>query len=80
MSTMNDYSEYSVTVTNDPSYYGSSCTQADAERIAASLGDMIRGEFPGIRITDSGRGVCGPDDEVVEQIRQWVEENWTNAL
>lgn len=80
MNTTMNYSDYSVQVTTDPSYYGSSCTQADADRIAANLGDMIRAEFPGVQITNSGRPVCGPDSGVVEEIRQWVEENWTNAL
>ncbi len=30
-----DYSEYSVKISSDPSYYGSDCTQQDADRIAA---------------------------------------------
>lgn len=75
-----NYSEYSVCVSNDPSYYGSTCTQADADRIASDLGRMIAAEFPGIQITSSGRPVAGPDADVVEEIRQWVETNWTAAL
>lgn len=80
MSTITDYSDYSVQVSTDPSYYGSTCTQADADRIAESLGNLIRGEYPGIQITNSGRPVSGPDVDMCEDIRQWVEANWTAAL
>lgn len=80
MTTTADYSDYSVQVSTDPSYYGSTCTQADADRIAESLSQMIRSEYPGIQITTSGRPVSGPDSDVVEEIRQWVEANWTAAL
>lgn len=77
-----DYSEYSIMVGTDPGYYGSQCGDEDAQRIANSVADLIRREFPGIQVnlTEIGRPVTGPDSEVVEEIREWVENNWTAAL
>lgn len=77
-----DYSEYSVTVGTDAGYYGSQCTDADAVRIADSIAELIRGEYPGIQVNTAciGRPVTGPDEEVVDDIRRWIEDNWTAAL
>ena len=77
-----DYSEYSVKISSDPSYYGSDCTQQDADRIAASLADLIRSEFPGIDIVenDLNSKTTGPDETVIEEINTWIEKNWTAAL
>ena len=77
-----DFSEYSVTVETDPGYYGSRCTDADAVKIANGIAELIRSEFPGIQINTQsvGRPVTGPDEEVVEDIRRWVDDNWTAAL
>ena len=82
MSTTTDYSEYTVTVGTDPGYYGSQCSEEDGKRIAESIADLIRSEFAGILInmSDTGRPVTGPDSEVVEEIRIWIEDNWTAAL
>ena len=74
------FSEYSVCVSTDPSYYGSDCTQFDADRIAANLSDLIKAEFPEIVVTSSGRSVAGPDEETCEDINRWIQENWTAAL
>jgi hypothetical protein len=77
-----DYSEYSVKISSDPSYYGNKCTQQDADRIAASLADLIRSEFPGIDIVenDLNSKTTGPDETVIEEINTWIEKNWTAAL
>lgn len=61
------------------------CRKADAERIFKSLGDLVRGQFPGIEIGRyvDGQGsseTTGPDDAVIEEIDRWVSENWTAAL
>lgn len=82
---MNDYSEYTVKISSEPSYYGSECTQQDADRIVESLGNLIRSEFPGIQtekyVDGQGSGkTTGPDDSVIEEINQWIENNWTAAL
>lgn len=79
------YDNYTVYISSEPSYYGSDCTQEDANRIVKNLGDLIRSEFPGIDINeyrDGGRSskTTGPDEAVVETINRWIEENWTAAL
>ena len=78
------YQNYSVTVSTDPTYYGSECSHHDAVRIASGIADMIRSEFPGIDVRIGsdigGRGVTGPDDAIVRQIENWIAENWTAAL
>lgn len=77
-----DYSEYSVKVTSDPSYYGTDCTQADAARMAASLADLIRSEFDGIDVVENALNskTTGPDENVIEEINTWIQDNWTAAL
>lgn len=75
-----NYSEYSTAISNEPSYYGTDCTQADADRIAASLTKMIESEFPGINVTTSGSKTTGPDSEVIDEINDWISNNWTAAL
>lgn len=82
---MNKYSEYTVKISSEPNYYGSECTQQDADRIVESLGNIIRTEFPGIQTEKyvDGQGsskTTGPDESVVEEINLWIENNWTAAL
>lgn len=82
---MNNYSEYTVKISSEPSYYGSECTQQDADRIVESLGGLIRTEFPGIQTEKhvDGQGsseTTGPDGSVIEEINLWIENNWTAAL
>ena len=75
---MNNYSEYTVKISSEPSYFGSECTQEDADRIVESLGNLIRIEFPEIQIEKyaDGQGsskTTGPDESVVEEINLWIE-------
>jgi hypothetical protein len=81
---MSTYSEYTVRVSTDPSYYGSTCTQADADRIAGNIEKLILAEFPGVTVIKEseigGRGVEGPDQETVDAISDWIASNWTAAL
>lgn len=79
------YKDYVLPISTDCSYYGSNCTQDDADRIAARIGEIAAKQFPGIQIRNhallGGSGkVSGPNDGVCEEIRQWVEENWQAAL
>ena len=74
-----------VQIPTEPSYYGSDCTQEDADSIAESLSSLIRNQFPGIatEIHVDGRGsgkTTGPNEAVVERINLWIETNWTTAL
>lgn len=79
-----DYSEYTVSISVDPVYYGDNCSTTDALRIAKNLTDMIVAEFPGITVLGDeaigSSGVTGPDDSMCEEIRSWVQDNWTAAL
>ena len=79
-----DFSEYTVRISNDPSYYGPDCSDADAERITGQIADLIRGEFPGITVEGfneiGSSATTGPDSNVINDINQWIRENWTSAL
>jgi hypothetical protein len=81
---MSNYSEYTVRVSTDPSYYSSTCTQADAERISDNIAKLVEAEFLGVSIIKEseigGRGVSGPDQEIVDEISDWISTNWTAAL
>ncbi len=81
MSTLN---EYTVRISTDASYYGSTCTQADADRIADAITKLVEAEFPGVTVIKEreigGRGVEGPDQETVDAISDWIASNWTAAL
>ena len=80
-----DYSEYEVRVIDEPSYYGSECSQEDADAISEKLCEMIERQFPGIqtdlwRDGDGSSKTTGPDDDICEEINDWISNNWTAAL
>jgi flavodoxin len=80
-----DYSEYTVFVSEEPSYYGSECTQDDADAISEKLCEMIQREFPGIQTDlwtdgDGSSKTTGPDDDTRDEINEWISSNWTAAL
>jgi hypothetical protein len=80
-----DYSEYTVCVSDEPSYYGSECSQDDADEISDKLCEMIQRQFPGIQtdIWSDGDGsskTTGPDDNICDDIDEWISNNWTAAL
>lgn len=80
-----DYSEYTVHISNKAEYYGTSCTDEDAERIAEALGDLIEKQFPNIEtsIWNEGYGsssITGPNQDTINKINEWIAENWQAAL
>ena len=80
-----DYSEYLVRVSDEPSYYGSECSQDDADEISEKLCEMIERQFPGIQTDlwsdgDGSSKTTGPDDNICEEINEWISNNWTAAL
>ncbi len=80
-----DYSEYTVKNSTEGSFYGSECTQGDANRIANAIGDLIRNEFPGINVEEWQDGnvsskTTGPEESVMDEINDWIANNWTAAL
>lgn len=80
-----DHSEYTVFVSDEPSYYGSECSQEDADAISDKLCEMIQRQFPGIQTDlwsdgDGSSKTSGPDDNVCDEINEWISNNWTAAL
>jgi hypothetical protein len=71
-----NYSRYSVFIGTDPAEYGSYCTQAGADSCAEMLAQLIAEEFDGIRVNvrENGSAVRGPDGDVCEEIRLWIQE------
>ena len=82
---INNYSEYTVKNSTEPSFYGSDCTQEDANRIAATISELVHNEFPGINVEEWIDGAVsskttGPDQDVIDEINDWIANNWTIAL
>ena len=80
-----DYSEYEVKISDEPSYYGSECSQEDADEISEKLCEMIEHQFPGIQTDlwsdgDGSSKTTGPNEDTVNSIDEWIELNWTAAL
>jgi hypothetical protein len=80
-----DYSEYEVRVSNDPSYYGTECTPDDGDRIANAICELIENQFPGIQTElwmecHCSSSTTGPNEDTVQSIDEWIELNWTAAL
>lgn len=82
--TMKPFTGYTVRISTEPSYYGSSCTEVDADNIYNSLATLITGQFPGVTIEPhDGRGsskTTGPDEAACDEIDNWIALNWTKAL
>ena len=82
---MMTYTEYTVRLSNEPSYYGSGCSQEKADNIVDNLSERIRCEFEGINVElfkDGEHSTCmaGPDEQTCREIEDWIAENWTVAL
>jgi hypothetical protein len=76
-----------IQLPTDPSYWGSTATQADVSRILDNLQSMIRAQFAGYfdltferTATPRGSGVHSDDNDAVELISEWISDNWTAAL
>jgi len=78
---MKTYKRYSVDISYEPSYYRADVTDAEAVRIASALAELVEAEFPGIKVFyGPGRPVCGPEESVCAEIREWIHDNWISAL
>jgi len=80
-----DYSEYTIFVSKQASYYGSECTDEQAEDIAMRISSLAKRQFPNIvtEIHREGDGSCsttGPNDDTCDEITQWMQENSTAVL
>lgn len=83
--TTTDFSEYTVYVGNDESNYGSECTREQAVKIADSIQSMIENQYPGINVIrteeiGASTPTSGPDQNVIDDIHAWIQENWTSGL
>ena len=79
--------EVLIQLPSDPSYWGSTATQADVSRILDNLQSMIRAQFAGYfdltferTATPRGSGVHSDDSDAVELISEWISDNWTAAF
>jgi len=80
-----DYSEYTIFVSQEASYYGSECTDEQAEDIAIRICAQAEREFPNLvtELWREGHGSCsmtGPNDDTCDDIIRWMQDNWTAAL
>jgi hypothetical protein len=80
-----DYSEYTIYVSQEASYYGSECTDEQAEDIAMRISSLAKRQFPNLvtEIWSEGDGSCsttGPNDDTCDEITQWMQENSTAVL
>lgn len=81
------YTAITVQLPTDPSYWGSTATTADVERILDNLESMIRSEF-GDRYelefertqTPEGSGVHSENESDGKEIHSWIQNNWAAAL
>ena len=79
--------EVLIQLPSDPSYWGSTATQADVSRILDNLQSMIRAQFAGYfdltferTATPRGSGVHSDDSDAVELISEWISDHGTAAL
>jgi hypothetical protein len=82
---MTNFSEYTISISTEPSYYGSEATQATVESFFTTITTMLSEEFPGVstvRFSDGMKSskTTGPDETVCDEIDRWIEANWTKAL
>ena len=80
-----------VQLPTEPSYWGSEITEQEIGSILDKMESMILKEYSEapfeIRIERTSTPRWNPvfsadcdDDEAVEEIRQWMEDNWMKAL
>jgi hypothetical protein len=77
-----------VQLPTEISYWGSDCRESDVDRILINLETMIAKEFSDSpynisferTATPSGSGVDGDCEAACDDVRLFIEENWTAAL
>jgi len=76
-----DYQDYTVTLSTDPSQFGSIATHDETKTANDKIAAQLEVRFPGIAIIiDDLYKVTGPTDEVVEEIQAFIEGIWMFAL
>lgn len=77
-----------VQLPTEISYWGSDCREQDIDRILSNLETMIEREFSDSpynisferTATPIGSGVNGDCEAACDDVRTFIEENWTSAL
>jgi len=79
--------EILIQLPTEPSYWGSTATPADVERIIDRLEGMLRSEFGDRydllferRPQPEGSGVHCVHDGSAQEVWEWIGNNWTAAL
>jgi hypothetical protein len=76
-----DYQDYTVTLSTDPSQFGSIATHAETKTANDKIATQLEVRFPGIAITiDALYKITGPTEEVVEEIQSFIDGIWMFAL
>jgi hypothetical protein len=84
--TPSNFIGYTITISDDPAYYNLSRHEEWSENrtteIVSDVTALIERQFPGITVVVDADEIhdSGPDDEILEEIQQWVGDNWTSAL
>lgn len=80
-------STVTIQLPTEISYWGSTATAADVERIHDNLEGMItlefsdRAELVFERVENPrGSGVHSDDNDLAEEIHKWIQDRWTAAL
>ena len=80
---MLDYSEFTIYIPSGGCYYGH-CENSEAIDIAYKLADIVQAEYDGINtiVYEGASRVLrnGGEDDVCDEISEWVEENWLRAV
>jgi len=80
------YAGYTARLPKDPSYYGTSCSNKDAEGINKRLRSMIKRHFDGVNVEEwsesmgGNAATFGPDQTICDEIDQWISDNWIAAI
>lgn len=77
-----------VQLPTEVSYWGSTATESDVKRILSNLESMIAREFSESPYNisfertsiPSGSGIHGDCEAACDDVRLFIEENWTAAL
>lgn len=76
-----------IQLPTEPSYWGSSATPDDVDRILDSLESLVRSEFESRAEVEFERtptprssGVHSQDFSLAADVHAWIQDHWTAAL
>lgn len=77
-----DFSEYTVTLSTDQASYGCTCSDEQAAVIARKIGSMLETQFSGIvvRFSSTGDGIRGPQQDIIDWVREMVQKNYLAVI